>query len=475
MIYRLLKIILFLFSFISAEAQVFYRADRIDINTSTSSEMAPTIYNDGIIFSSNRKNDIIMVTVDQSGNYMYNLYYSKQKSPKNWSAPVLLSKLVVSRFNESSASVSADKSTLYYTATLNSNSKIGDQISGDTVKNGIFIARWDGFKWNPDREFPYNSNNYDVAYPCINEDGTRLYFASRNPEGFGGFDLYYADMDRNRWQEPVNLGPEINTPENEVFPFVHGSSRLYFASRGHEGQGGLDIFYTDYINGKWTKPVNMPRPFNSRSDDFAFVSNAAIDTGYFTSNRRGSDDIFKFTSSIPIFTDCPMQVEETFCYEFYESGSMKLDTTTLRYEWDMGDGTKIRETRVLYCYEKPGYYLVQLNVIDTLTGEVYYSEASYDLLVEKIEQPYIISPDTFLVSEPVLFNGKDSHIKEFTIQDYYWDFGDGTVAIEEETRHTYNTAGNYMVRLGVTGPLKNNPDNQSKACVVKQIIILNEQ
>jgi len=226
------------------------------------------------------------------------------------------------------------------------------------------------------------------------------------------------------------------------------------------------------LGDEWSKAVNMPPPFNSKADDFAFVSNAEMDTGYFASSRRGTDDIFQFVSTFPSFTECPEQVEETYCYEFYESGLINLDTTSMKYEWDLGDGTNVRETRVIHCYDEPGYYLVQLNVIDTLTGEISRSEAAYDLYIEKLEQPYMVIPDTARVNENITFDASESHIKQFTIENHYWDFGDGSMQSEPSPNHSYEKPGTYVVRLGLTGVNTNNPEEINKACVNKKIIII---
>jgi hypothetical protein len=456
---------------LATKAQVFFRADRIDVNTSFS-EMAPVLYNNGLIFSSNRKSDVVVVTVDQTGSFLYNLYYSKYKGTKNYSSPGLFAKELSDRYNQSSASVSADGRTLYYTATRNATGVVGDNISGDTLKNGIFISTMGNNSWLPPIEFPYNSDEFNVGYPCISPDGKRLYFASENPAGQGGYDLYYSDFSTNSWKEPVNLGPKINTSENEVFPFIYHTNRLYFSSRGHAGEGGIDIFYSDRIDGEWVDPVNMPRPFNSKYDDFGLIANAEMDTGYFTSNRKGSDDIYMFVSTFPSFKECPLQVEEDFCYEFYESGTMSLDTTSLRYEWDLGDGTKIRDVRVQHCYAKAGFYLVQLNVIDTLTGEVSFNQASYDLLIEPVEQPFMTVPDKVFAGENISFDASKSTIKKFTIEDYYWDFGDGVVENVLLPKHKYAKEGEYNVRLGLTGSNQNNPDEIQKACASKHIIVV---
>jgi hypothetical protein len=453
-------------------SQVFYRADRIDVN-SPFNEMAPSIYKNGIIFSSDRKNDIVMVTVDQTGNFLFDLYFAEKKSPKSFSSPKLFANELTNRFNQSSASVSSDGKAIYYTSTIITGGDNVDQNSVDTLKNGIFISTMGNKEWMPPDAFPYNSEEYNVGYPCISSDGKRLYFASENPAGFGAYDLYYSDFSNGKWQEPVNLGPKINSAQSEVFPFLFGNNRLYFSSRGHDGEGGMDIFYSDLIGGEWTTPVNMPKPFNSRYDDFALVANAAMDTGYFASNRKGDDDIYMYVSTFPAFTECPAQVKEDFCYEFYESGTMSLDTTSLRYEWDLGDGLKVRDIRATHCYKEPGYYLVQLNVIDTLTNEVSFSQASYDLMIEQIEQPFMTAPDTAYVNENVAFDAGKSHIKQFTVQNYFWDFGDGDAENQLKPKHRYTKEGDFIVRLGLTGADKNNPKEEKKACASKHIIVIN--
>ncbi len=99
-------------------------------------------------------------------------------------------------------------------------------------------------------------------------------------------------------------------------------------------------------------------------------------------------------SSIPTFTDCKPQEENEYCYVFYEPNNNELDTTVLAYEWDLGDGTKIRKLKAEHCYSKTGNYLVQLNVVDLLTNQVALNQASDSFLVEDIEQPYITASDT---------------------------------------------------------------------------------
>lgn len=140
-----------------------------------------------------------------------------------------------------------------------------------------------------------------VGHPCVSEDGRFLIFASDMPGGQGGRDLWYSTYDRrsDSWSTPVNMGPEINTPGNELFPTFGADGSLYFSSDGHLGMGGLDIFRAQKVGDeyKWVKPENLGFPINSVSNDFGLVE---VDprNGYFTSNRKSTDSQGEFTDDI---------------------------------------------------------------------------------------------------------------------------------------------------------------------------------
>jgi outer membrane protein OmpA-like peptidoglycan-associated protein len=153
-------------------------------------------------------------------------------------------------------------------------------------------------EWTNITEFPYNSNEYSTGHPALSTDGRSLYFASDMPGGYGGTDLYVSVFQNGRWSRPRNLGPEINTAGNEMFPFLDENNDLYFASNGHPGLGGLDIFIARSKGKDFTTPRNMGAPINSNQDDFGLIYSNDTDEGFFTSNReggRGDDDIYRFT------------------------------------------------------------------------------------------------------------------------------------------------------------------------------------
>ena len=468
---RLFIILLILFS-LKISAQKHYRVSRLPFNTEAN-EMAPIFYKNGIVFSSDKKSSVLLVTTDQENNYPYNLYFIEKKGRK-WGRPSLFSPGISSRLSESSASFSSDYSALYLTRSQFANASLSQVQKADTIRNGIFICEPTGKDWRVNESFYFNDTDYDIAFPCISPEGDQLFFASRMPGGQGGYDLYVSEKRGVSWADPVNLGPTVNTDQNEVFPFYHANGRLYFSSRGHNSQGRLDIFYTERRNGDWITPINLPRPFNSRQDDFAYVLSERMDTGYFASNRRGSDDIYLFASSFPAFSECPDQQDESFCYYFSETGSLDLDTTSLKYEWDFGDGNKVRNIEAEHCYAETGSYIVSLNVIDTLTGEVYFSEATYDLIIEPIEQPYITAIDTAKVNERIEFDSELSAIRSFEPEEYFWDFGDGNLEKGEEVNHTYTSPGVYFIRLGITDGEEEDSKDYSESgrkCAQKRILI----
>jgi hypothetical protein len=471
---KLLILLFFVPAFLLGQQN--YRVIRLPFNTSNG-EMAPVIYKDGIVFSSDEKNNVLKVATDLNNNFPYNLYFV-QKKGKRWSRPSLFSRDVNGPLSEASATFNGEQNVLYFTQTLHSDEKLTELEKTTVPLNlGIFQATQTNKGWLITREFPYNDDSVNVAYPSLSPDGKRLYFSSTMPGGFGGYDIYSSDYVNGQWQKPLNMGPIINTSENEVFPFMHENGRLYFSSRGHYSQGGLDIFYSEIIDGQWIQPVNLPRPFNSRRDDFGYVLSERMDTGFFASNRlNGDDDIYMFVSSFPMFKDCNEQVDEQFCFEFNETGSMDIDTTSLKYEWDFGDGHKQRTVIATHCYSKTGTYAVALNVIDTLTGDVYFSQASYDLKVEPLEQPYITSPDTVMVGDKINFNGTKSIIRRFPANNHYWDFGDGNISTGVAVDHVYARDGKYFIRFGITAaeddPEAEVVDYSTRACSRKQIVVI---
>lgn len=451
-------------------AQQFFEAVPLSINTQ-SKELAPAFYQNGLVFCSDRRNEWFISYTDLNDNPLTNLYWAEQKKPGKFENPQLFLKDLTTKLFEGPAAFSRDGKTVWFTQNIDALSGVRNRQRKDTTF-GIFSAELINGQWTNAKAFPYNSPDYNVGYPCLSPDGLQMFFCSNDPSGIGGYDIYVTRMEEGTWIEPENLGNTVNTTENEVFPFLHDNGKLYFSSRGYNQEHDLDIYYSEYIDDLWTIPVVLPEPFNSGADDYGLIMNPAMDTGYFVTDRLKSSDIFLVSSTIPTFYSCSPQQENDYCYIFYESNNAEVDTTAFAYEWNLGDGTRKRSLKVEHCYAAPGIYNVELNVIDKLTNEVYFSQANYRLVVENIEQPYITVQDSVFAGDQIAFSGRESYFKDFEIGGYFWDFGDGNRSTSMNATHVYTRPGTYEVQLGLTSPAVNIDLPVQKRCVTRRIVVV---
>ncbi|MEK7253246.1 MAG: hypothetical protein AAB316_00750, partial [Bacteroidota bacterium] len=173
----------------------------------------------------------------------------------------------------------------------------------EELKLKIYAADRSGENWSSAKPLDLGDKAANDAHPSLSPDGQKLYFASDREGGLGGMDLYVSTFSSGNWSAPVNLGNQINTPGNEVFPFSYDDGTLYFASDGWGGLGGLDIFFSEKMDeNQWRTAANLGTPFNSPRDDFGYVLNFTGTEGYFTSARdggTGKDDIYTFSLPEP--------------------------------------------------------------------------------------------------------------------------------------------------------------------------------
>jgi PKD repeat protein len=290
------------------------------------------------------------------------------------------------------------------------------------------------------------------------------------PGGYGEMDLYYCDLGDDGWSTPVNLGPAINTPKNESFPFAGNYGKLYFASDGHKGFGRKDLFYSSEINGIWINPVHLDSAINSPADDFGLVTDSTFSKGYFSSNRLKTDDIFSFVSAPVQFTSCDSLKENNYCFTFYDERHQLIDTIPVTYLWDFGNGIKMTGTEAKYCFPGPGKYSVKLSIFDELTGSPIAEQVEYKVDLKDIEQAYINSYNIGIADEPMSFDGSKTNLKNFRITDYIWNFGEGFKPGGQFMNRSFKKKGEYSVYLGVLGE-KDSLGVIPKKCVTKRIRI----
>lgn len=257
-----------------------------------------------IYFSSDKKgssNTMIDAWTGNSYLKIYTLPYQFKNNKITFQKAKLFTQNINAGYHVSFPSFSAAENKLYYTTTaIEKNPKKTYQIKASDFINKMNItsASLIGKRWVVDSNLkPENSFHYSILHPCINAEGTRLYFASDMPEGYGSYDLYYCEIDeKGQLSKPINLGNKINTSGMEVFPSYATNEYLYFSSKGQIGFGGLDIFKASISNNAIISVENIGYPINSSYDDFSYFPLKENNIALFCSDReggKGKDDIYK--------------------------------------------------------------------------------------------------------------------------------------------------------------------------------------
>ncbi|GAB3516829.1 carboxypeptidase regulatory-like domain-containing protein [Emticicia fontis] len=221
----------------------------------------------------------------------------EEKEEKPLTKVEQFSKTLNSKYHEGPATFFKDYKKLIFTS--NNRSKGKNRVSSDGItKLKLYMASETNKGWGNIVDLPFNSNEYSCGHPALSPDDTKLYFVSDMPGGYGGTDIYVTEYRDGQWSSPVNLGREINTEGNEMFPFIDENGDMYFASDGHEGLGGLDIFYVELREGiPMSEVKNLGAPINSPKDDFGLITDAGRSRGYFSSNRKrgyNDDNLYSF-------------------------------------------------------------------------------------------------------------------------------------------------------------------------------------
>jgi outer membrane protein OmpA-like peptidoglycan-associated protein len=271
-----------------------YIVHKVSLN-STSSDFGIAYFGDKVVFASTRTNGKLY---DWNNQPYLDLYQADVDENQDLKNVIPFSESINTEMHESNAVFTKDEKTMYFTRNnFDSGKKIQDKNKVTHLK--IYKAQFVNSEWTNIAELPFNSNDYSAEHPDLSPDEKELYFASDMPGTIGSFDLFVVDVNADgTYGTPKNLGPKINTEHREQFPFVSAKNTLYFASDGHFGLGGLDIFKSEMTDQSFSKPTNLSDIINSNLDDFAFMIDEENEIGYFSSNREGGigdDDIYRFT------------------------------------------------------------------------------------------------------------------------------------------------------------------------------------
>lgn len=316
-----------------------YEITEVNFFNSRESDYAPALASEDyslVYFTSSRRNGGNS-THGATGEYFSNIYESRKDRQGRWSSPASLD-VINTDFEEGTPSLNSDFTVMYFT-------------SCPAVRrrdNGcqILQSTRTGNSWGRPQPLDLAPDTLVAAHPAISPDELTLYFVSDMPGGIGGKDIWKVTRTNPNasWGEPVNLGHRINTAGDEVFPYVHPDGTLYFASNGHPGMGGLDIFKAaQTVEGEWNVE-NMGYPLNSPADDFGITFEKETERGFFTSNRnrRSVDNIYSFYLP-PLFFNVEGRVKDIDTEEYISGSTVKMvgsDGTIL--DVDTGDDGMFR-------------------------------------------------------------------------------------------------------------------------------------
>lgn len=274
-----------------------YQLEDAGINTELS-DYGAALYNGQLVFTSSRKTQNQSAKVHQWTNQPFTDLYSTPILPVEELGKNIrnFDPAINTKYNEASAVFTKDGTTMYFTA----NNNAGQSKKKNTTENSylnIYKATYNNGKWGNIFLLPFNGTTFNCAHPALSNDEKKLFFVSDRPGSLGQSDIFVVTIEENgQYSNPVNLGQSVNTEGRETFPYLAQDGTLYFASDGHPGLGGLDIFKADGEN--FANIENLGTPFNSPYDDFAYTQNTTKNEGFLSSNRpggKGHDDIYRFS------------------------------------------------------------------------------------------------------------------------------------------------------------------------------------
>lgn len=311
-----------------------------------------------IIFTSARQEAMGKNNDGGTGEKFQDLFEATVDKKGKWSAPRPLLEPINTEANEGAAFLDAKGNEMYFTRCEVEKGKYGTCQIYYTVRKSD--------TWDEPVLVPLSADSFTIGQPCLSADGNKLYFSSDMAGGQGGKDIWVSTYDKTKkaWDKPVNLGPVINTPDDDMFPFITADNVLYFSSKGHMGMGGLDIYRAKRSGNSWKAPENLKYPINSSADDFAYVLDETNpDKGFLSSNRgsgKGGDDVYSwylppltFTISGRVFdADSNEPLEGTSIELFGSDGSsipFKTDKSG-NYKFDLKPETSYKLSATMKTY-----------------------------------------------------------------------------------------------------------------------------
>lgn len=397
----------------------------------TVSMFGPAHYGKGIALAAETEITSAANTNPWTGYAFLDMYYMEKTGDGSWTTPKIFSDELNGRYHDGPATFNAAQDMIIYTRSAMRNQK--KQLVNEKRENQFYLyqsKKVDG-KWAESEEMPFNNQRYSVGHPSLSPDGKTLYFSSDMLGGYGGSDIYKSTFDGTSWSQPINLGSNINTAGNEVFPYISKTEKLYFSSEGHQTLGGLDVFLSENVAGSWAKPVNLAYPLNSSRDDFAIIFNDNDSTGYVSSDRSGGDMIYEFQKVAPKVildgiavlktTDTPVEGVLITLINLTDGDTARISTGTdgkFKFNLLTGKSYKVKG-------EKEGFFNVS-EEFKTSKKDIS-KKLSLSLVIEEI-----ISADSGTGSG-VADDGSSAAPKTYNIGEVFYDYNEASIRTDAKS------------------------------------------
>lgn len=434
---------------------------KLPIN-SPQSDFGITACNNDFVFASSRDNRMMVRYFNSDGTNPYALYSFRKNDSASWSAVSFFSSGFPARTNEGPVTFSADGTTMISTANSGTPSDNGVQ------KLALYESHFINNKWSAPVLLPFCTAAGNFMQPCFSNNDSVLYFVSDRQGGSGGKDIWHVVRTGNGWSEPVNAGPFVNTGYDEVFPFYSVQGVLFFSSNRPGGKGGLDLYAASLKSATVEQLQGM---INTERDDFGLWMNAEQNEGFFTSDREGDDNIYGITIDWPVTQHIDTIVKPQLCYTFFEEATVRTqDTANTGYRWTFDDGEQLQGYTVQKCFDSIGVYAIHLEIRDSSAGDMILSEVDYEFDVADPNYTEFVSPDSIHAGESFTIDAHEAGVDGYTVENIYYDFGNGFRSKGLRAEHVYHKPGTYYPQVYLSLRNKNTGAHENR-CVVKPIVV----
>jgi outer membrane protein OmpA-like peptidoglycan-associated protein len=298
------------------------------INTELT-EFSPSYWNEFIVYVGSRSRQKLF---DKNHNEpYYDLYLAGKNRDGQLDRTASFSKVLNTPYHEGPLTFNKEGNKIFFTRSDFDKGELRMNTE-KIVVNKIFESSYKNDQWSDAVLSSFNTEEYTSCHPALDNEGTTIIFSSNRPNGYGKMDLYKTTLINGSWSAPENLGPSINTPENEVFPFIHENDILLYSSNYNTEKNDLDI-YKIKLNQDKAEAISLPSPINTNYDDFGICIDPVGLNGYLSSNRpssKGKDDIYRFSSTKSILSykdDSYNRVKLTVYDQFEQS---RLENVTIK-------------------------------------------------------------------------------------------------------------------------------------------------